>query len=46
MIGIGMDAVTEQLLRSIRLDVPHGGRSWDNYWEIVQLTQPPPTGPA
>jgi len=36
MIGIGMDAVTEQLFRSIRSDVPHGGLSWDNYWEIVE----------
>lgn len=35
MIGIGMDAVTEQLFRSLRTDVPAGGLSWDKYWEVV-----------
>jgi biotin synthase len=35
MIGIGMDAVTEELFRSIRSDVPKGGLDWDNYWDIV-----------
>lgn len=35
MIGIGLDAVTEQLFRSIRSDVPHGGLDWQNYWQIV-----------
>ena len=34
-----MDAVTEQLFRSIRSDVPHGGLSWDNYWEIVHMAR-------
>lgn len=35
MIGIGLDAVTEALFRSVRSDVPKGGLSWDQYWEIV-----------
>lgn len=35
MIGIGLDAVTEDLFRSIRTDVPQGGLKWDQYWDIV-----------
>lgn len=35
MIGIGLDAVTEQLFRSIRTDVPKGGLRWEQYWGIV-----------
>lgn len=35
MIGIGLDAVTEQLFRSLRTDVPAGGLSWQKYWEVV-----------
>jgi biotin synthase len=35
MIGIGLDAVTEELFRSTRSDVPSGGLSWANYWQIV-----------
>jgi biotin synthase len=35
MIGIGMDAVTEELFRSIRTDVPAGGLKWEKYWEVV-----------
>ena len=37
MIGIGLDAVTEELFRSIRTDVPAGGAglSWTKYWEVV-----------
>jgi lipoyl synthase len=37
MIGIGLDAVTEDLFRSIRTDVPAGGAglSWTKYWEVV-----------
>jgi lipoyl synthase len=36
MIGIGLDAVTEELFRRHRTDVPSGGGlSWDKYWEIV-----------
>ncbi len=38
MIGIGLDAVTEELFRSVRTDVPAGGAglSWDKYWSIVE----------
>lgn len=37
MIGIGLDAVTEDLFRSIRTDVPAGGAglSWAKYWSVV-----------
>ena len=35
MIGIGLDAVTEQLFRSFRTDVPAGGLRWSKYWEVV-----------
>ncbi len=36
MIGIGIDAVTEDLFRRHRTDVPSGGGlSWEKYWEIV-----------
>jgi biotin synthase len=36
MIGIGVDAVTEDLFARHRTDVPSGGGlSWDKYWEVV-----------
>lgn len=35
MIGIGLDAVTEDLFRHIRTDVPAGGLKWEKYWEVV-----------
>lgn len=35
MIGIGLDAVTEDLFRNFRTDVPAGGLKWDKYWEVV-----------
>ena len=37
MIGIGLDAVTEDLFRRIRTEVPAGGAglSWAKYWEVV-----------
>ncbi len=37
MVGIGLDAVTEDLFRSLRTDVPAGGAglSWDQYWRVV-----------
>jgi len=37
MVGIGLDAVTEQLFRSLRTDVPAGGAglSWAKYWQVV-----------
>jgi biotin synthase len=39
MIGIGLDAVTEQLFRSIRSDVPKGGLDWDQYWDVVRWSR-------
>ncbi|HEX5189497.1 MAG TPA: radical SAM protein [Streptosporangiaceae bacterium] len=35
MIGIGLDAVTEDLFRHIRTEVPAGGLKWEKYWEVV-----------
>ncbi len=36
MIGIGLDAVTEDLFRRHRTDVPSGGGlDWAKYWEVV-----------
>ena len=37
MIGFGIDAVTEDLFRRHRSDVPAGGAGlrWEQYWEIV-----------
>ena len=35
MIGIGLDAVTEELFRRIRTEVPAGGLKWEKYWEVV-----------
>ncbi|MFV1991132.1 MAG: radical SAM protein, partial [Acidimicrobiales bacterium] len=40
MIGIGLDAVTEDLFRQHRTDVPSGGGlSWEKYWEIVSAAR-------
>ncbi len=39
MIGIGLDAVTENLFRSLRTDVPKGGLKWDQYWRIVDAAR-------
>lgn len=36
MIGIGLDAVTEDLFRSLRTEVPAGRLSWSNYWQITE----------
>lgn len=37
MIGIGLDAATEDLFRAHRTDVPAGGSglSWTKYWSVV-----------
>jgi biotin synthase-related radical SAM superfamily protein len=35
MIGIGLDAVTEELFRHLRTNVPAGGLKWEKYWEVV-----------
>jgi biotin synthase-related radical SAM superfamily protein len=39
MIGIGLDAVTEQLFASLRTNVPKGGLKWSQYWHIVGLAR-------
>jgi lipoyl synthase len=38
-IGIGLDAVTEELFRSLRTNVPQGGLSWDKYWQVVDAAR-------
>ncbi len=35
MIGIGLDAVTEDLFKITRSVVPAGGLHWEKYWEVV-----------
>lgn len=35
MIGVGLDAVTEDLFYRLRTDVPAGGLHWSKYWEVV-----------
>ena len=35
MIGIGLDAVTEELFADIRTNVPAGGLKWQRYWDAV-----------
>ncbi|HEY4491021.1 MAG TPA: radical SAM protein, partial [Acidobacteriota bacterium] len=35
MIGVGLDAVTKEVFLHRRTNVPQGGLSWDNYWEII-----------
>ncbi len=39
MIGIGLDAVTEDLFRTLRSDVPKGGLKWEQYWRIVDAAR-------
>ena len=35
MIGIGLDAVTEEVFTPPRTDVPHGGLRWERYWQVI-----------
>lgn len=35
MIGVGLDAATEDLFRRLRTDVPAGGLRWRNYWQVI-----------
>jgi biotin synthase len=35
MIGIGLDAVTEDLFRRARSEVPGAGLKWDRYWQVI-----------
>ena len=39
MIGIGLDAVTEELFRALRTDVPKGRLDWRQYWSIVDTAR-------
>jgi biotin synthase-related radical SAM superfamily protein len=39
MIGVGLDGVTEKVFRQHRTDVPNGSLSWDNYWDIINLSR-------
>lgn len=35
MIGVGLDAVTEEVFFNTRTNVPQGGLKWDNYWQVI-----------
>lgn len=35
MIGVGLDAVTENIFKKHRTDVPNGALQWNNYWNII-----------
>lgn len=35
MIGVGLDAATEELFILHRTDVPQGGLRWKKYWEVI-----------
>ena len=35
MIGIGLDAVTEEVFTSLRTDVPQGGLRWEHHWRVI-----------
>ena len=35
MIGVGLDAVSENIFYKHRTNVPNGSLKWDNYWEII-----------
>lgn len=39
MIGIGLDAVTEEVFFNRRTDVPQGGLRWDNYWDVINWSR-------
>ena len=39
MIGVGLDGVSEAVFRQHRTDVPNGSLSWDNYWDIINLSR-------
>jgi len=39
MIGVGLDAVTEDLFFNRRTDVPNGGLKWKNYWDIINYSR-------
>ena len=35
MVGVGLDAVTEELFADIRTNVPVGGLRWQRYWDTL-----------
>lgn len=35
MIGVGLDAVTEEVFFNTRTNVPQGGLKWENYWQVI-----------
>ena len=39
MIGVGLDGVSERVFKQHRTDVPNGSLSWDNYWNIINLSR-------
>jgi len=39
MIGVGLDAVSEEVFRQHRTDVPNGSLRWDNYWDIINYSR-------
>ncbi|MFQ5637195.1 MAG: radical SAM protein [bacterium] len=39
MIGVGVDAVTEEVFFERRTNVPNGGLQWENYWGIVNASR-------
>lgn len=39
MIGIGLDAVSEEVFFQHRTDVPNGKLKWSNYWDIIYASR-------
>ena len=39
MIGVGLDAVSEEVFYKHRTDVPNGSLKWDNYWDIINISR-------
>lgn len=35
MIGVGLDAVNENVFFDRRTNVPNGGLKWSNYWDVI-----------
>ncbi len=39
MIGVGLDAVTEETFLQHRTNVPQGGLKWRNYWDVIHWSR-------
>ncbi|RMI12463.1 MAG: radical SAM protein [Calditrichaeota bacterium] len=39
MIGVGLDAVTEEVFVQRRTNVPQGGLKWQNYWDVIHWSR-------